>query len=247
MRQLLTHTSGLPAWADIWSRSPQGALLRAVQDRAGARPRRAGEYSDIGFVGLWAAAERAAGEPLPELLERRVWRPLGMKHTRFAPGEGCGVAGNAGLFATAHDVARFAAMLSNRGELAGVRVLRAETVAEFTRRQPGAGSRALGWDTPGRNVVPSGLHTCPDSRDVELRSFQSTYQTRTAIPELWALSSSAGMVLPPKVVSNAKFSRSAMAFSSSRLPCSQARLFASAGPIPGFAFRTRRVASSGLK
>src|SRR5690606_27484360 len=59
-----------------------------------------------------------------------------------------GIAGNAGLFATAEDLGRFAAMLAGGGELDGGRVLREETVRTFTRRQPGAGTRALGWDTP---------------------------------------------------------------------------------------------------
>ena len=61
-----------------------------------------------------------------------------------------GITGNAGLFSTAHDMARFAAMIANGGELDGVRVFRASTVRAFTQRQPGSGTRALGWDTPGR-------------------------------------------------------------------------------------------------
>jgi serine-type D-Ala-D-Ala carboxypeptidase len=57
-----------------------------------------------------------------------------------------GVAGHAGLFSTAEDLARFAhAML-----LGGSPILRPETVALFTRREsfPAGTSRALGWDTP---------------------------------------------------------------------------------------------------
>jgi serine-type D-Ala-D-Ala carboxypeptidase len=57
-----------------------------------------------------------------------------------------GVAGHAGLFSTAEDVATFAhAML--RG---GHPMLRPESVALFTRREPSpqGTSRALGWDTP---------------------------------------------------------------------------------------------------
>jgi serine-type D-Ala-D-Ala carboxypeptidase len=57
-----------------------------------------------------------------------------------------GVAGHAGLFSTAEDLARFAhAML-----LGGSPILRAETVELFTRREssPAGTSRALGWDTP---------------------------------------------------------------------------------------------------
>ena len=45
-------------------------------------------YSDIGFVVLWTAAERAAGEPLPRLLRRRVWAPLGMRVHALSPRRG---------------------------------------------------------------------------------------------------------------------------------------------------------------
>jgi serine-type D-Ala-D-Ala carboxypeptidase len=57
-----------------------------------------------------------------------------------------GVAGHAGIFSTAEDVARFAHMMLN----GGAPLLRPETVALFTRRelQPSGTSRALGWDTP---------------------------------------------------------------------------------------------------
>jgi serine-type D-Ala-D-Ala carboxypeptidase len=59
-----------------------------------------------------------------------------------------GVAGHAGLFATAQDVATFAhAMLQG-----GHPILRPETLAVFTKREssPERTSRALGWDTPSR-------------------------------------------------------------------------------------------------
>ncbi|HEV2718197.1 MAG TPA: serine hydrolase domain-containing protein [Terriglobales bacterium] len=61
-----------------------------------------------------------------------------------------GVAGNAGVFSTAEDVAIFAhAMLNGGGP-----ILRSETLAQFTRREssPPGTFRALGWDTPS---VPS--------------------------------------------------------------------------------------------
>jgi CubicO group peptidase (beta-lactamase class C family) len=178
VRHLLTHTSGLPAWSPISGRSPEAALARAIATPLVREPGGRVEYSDIGFILLWATAEAAAGEPLHRLLDARVFGPLGMRSTTFIPGRWCdscaptgrrpdggnyegfvhdplarrfdGITGNAGLFSTAHDLARFAAMLASGGELDGVRVLRAETIARFTARQPGAGSRALGWDTPRR-------------------------------------------------------------------------------------------------
>ena len=57
-----------------------------------------------------------------------------------------GVAAHAGLFSTAEDLARFAHAMLNGDHP----ILRAETVALFTRREavPTGTSRALGWDTP---------------------------------------------------------------------------------------------------
>lgn len=71
-----------------------------------------------------------------------------------------GVAGHAGLFATAEDVASFAhSMISG-----GSGILRADTMALFTRREstPAGTSRALGWDTPSA-PSQSGTHFGPRS------------------------------------------------------------------------------------
>jgi serine-type D-Ala-D-Ala carboxypeptidase len=71
-----------------------------------------------------------------------------------------GVAGHAGLFSTAEDLAQFAyAMLQG-----GAPILRPETLALFTRREstPAGTSRALGWDTPS-NPSQSGKYFGPNS------------------------------------------------------------------------------------
>jgi CubicO group peptidase (beta-lactamase class C family) len=177
IRHLLTHTSGLPAGADARAETPEGSLAKLVRTRLAHAPGETVEYSDVGFVVLFEAARRAAGEPIFRLLDRRVYGPLKMRHTTYLPGAECtwcaptmrtddgepvqgvvhdpiarkvgGIAGNAGLFSTAHDLGRFAAMLARGGELEGARVLKTETIELFTRVQPGAGTRALGWDTPG--------------------------------------------------------------------------------------------------
>jgi CubicO group peptidase (beta-lactamase class C family) len=172
-RHLLTHTSGLPAGAAIRGATPEERARRLLRTKLGVPPGRLMTYSDVGYVVLWAAAGRAAGEPLPELLERRVWKPLGMDATSFSPGRDCeacaptlrlrtgepfrgvpadqlarslgGVTGSAGLFMTIHDAARFAAMIAGGGELDGVRILERELVGELFRQQEGAGRRTLGW------------------------------------------------------------------------------------------------------
>lgn len=173
IRHLLTHTSGLPAGGNIRADSPESSLWRAISMPLVSRPGSRVVYSDIGFIVLWAAAEAAHGGSLEAMLHERVFEPLEMNSTGFRPGEWCGrcaptlarpgyqgvvhdplarqlggIAGHAGLFSTAHDLGRFAAMLAQGGELDGVRILQKSTVDLFTRRQPGADTRALGWDTP---------------------------------------------------------------------------------------------------
>lgn len=192
IRHLLTHTSGVRSGAsDINPDATPAAVRRyAITRPLALKPGADVLYSDIGFVVLWTAAERAAGEPLPELLERRVWEPLGMRDTRFSPPAGCtrcaptlrlstgepysggsydelgrgmeGRAGNAGLFSTAADLGRFAAMIANGGEVDGVRVLREQTLRTFLQPQPGAGSFALGWVTYCREGKVKDHVACKD-------------------------------------------------------------------------------------
>jgi CubicO group peptidase (beta-lactamase class C family) len=77
-----------------------------------------------------------------------------------------GVAGHAGLFSSARDLAVFAQMLLNGGTYGGIRIVRPTTIARWTSVQDVASSRALGWDTPsavssaGRFFSPRGFgHT----------------------------------------------------------------------------------------
>ncbi len=182
IRHLLTHTSGLPEGATLEGENRAARIARAarfpIYPPAGARV----QYSDVGFILLWEAAEIAAGEPLTDYLDRRLFGPLGMVSTRFSPGLDCeecaptgrlrdqslyrgrpfdplgqrldGVGGSSGLFSTARDLGRFMAMIANGGELDGVRVLSEEAVAEFTGPQPVGGRFRLGWEM-----------YCPDDAD----------------------------------------------------------------------------------
>ena len=133
------------------------------------------EYSDVGADVLGFVIEAIAGERLDHFVTRTIYRRLGLKNTLFLPGRDRrarvaptenypprgyplrgevhdeaayhlgGVAGHAGLFATASDLAVFAQMMLNGGTYKGVRIVSDSTVARFTERT--AGSRALGWDT----------------------------------------------------------------------------------------------------
>jgi CubicO group peptidase (beta-lactamase class C family) len=72
----------------------------------------------------------------------------------------CGVAGHAGVFSPAHDVAIFANAMLNEGQP----ILHSETLSIFTRREssPVGTSRALGWDTPS-SPSQSGKYFSPHS------------------------------------------------------------------------------------
>lgn len=57
-----------------------------------------------------------------------------------------GIAGHAGLFATANDLAIYGQLLLNRGEYGGDRYFKAETVDLFTSKQSATSRRGLGFD-----------------------------------------------------------------------------------------------------
>jgi uncharacterized protein YbbC (DUF1343 family)/CubicO group peptidase (beta-lactamase class C family) len=89
-----------------------------------------------------------------ERLPVKTGPPLrGVVHDPTARNMG-GVAGHAGLFSTADDLARFAQMLLNGGELGGVRLFSPLTVAKFTEPQSPPDQtilRGLGWDIDSPN------------------------------------------------------------------------------------------------
>ncbi|KVT41293.1 exo-beta-N-acetylmuramidase NamZ domain-containing protein [Burkholderia ubonensis] len=159
VRQLLAHTSGLPAGVSsaLALRSRAAVLADVAAMSPIAPPGARVVYSDINYVALGEIVERASGEPLDAWCATHVFAPLGMHDTRFRPGiharpriaptsarqDGSaharvndpiaaamgGVSGNAGLFSTADDLARFARMLLHDGVLDGRRILQRDSVA----------------------------------------------------------------------------------------------------------------------
>lgn len=84
-----------------------------------------------------------------------------------------GVAGHAGLFTSARDLAVFAQMLLDGGTYHGKQIVLPETVARWTARQSALSSRALGWDTPAPGAS-SGRYSSS-------RSFGHTGYTGTSL------------------------------------------------------------------
>ncbi|MGW5788678.1 serine hydrolase domain-containing protein [Streptomyces sp. NPDC003757] len=90
VRQLLTHTSGIPGQVPLYRDHPtRASLLEAVRLLPlTARPGTRVQYSSQGFIVLGLVAEAASGQPLDTLVERLVCTPLGMGDTVFRPDAG---------------------------------------------------------------------------------------------------------------------------------------------------------------
>lgn len=86
LRHLLTHTSGLPAGADLWTVSGREARIsRIAQMRLVSPPGTQTIYSDLGMIVVGAVVESVTGERLDDYLEREVFAPLRMPDTQFNP------------------------------------------------------------------------------------------------------------------------------------------------------------------
>jgi uncharacterized protein YbbC (DUF1343 family)/CubicO group peptidase (beta-lactamase class C family) len=177
IRRILTHTAGLPdlppveALREGFPKAARSMAKAAVAYTPGAGFR----YSDTGFILLGELIRRVSGEPLDRFTARHLFGPLEMRDTAFTPDERLrsriaptevlngqllrgrvhdgnarllgGVAGHAGLFSTADDLARFCRMLVNGGQFQGRRILKRATIQGMLAAHPaGEGVRGLGWD-----------------------------------------------------------------------------------------------------
>ncbi|HEX4952405.1 MAG TPA: glycoside hydrolase family 3 N-terminal domain-containing protein [Thermoanaerobaculia bacterium] len=88
VRDLLTHSSGLPGHAPLYLQaSGREAILALIESVDLAYPLGSrSEYSDVGFVLLGEILERVAGRSLEGFVRERVLEPLGMRDTLYCPG-----------------------------------------------------------------------------------------------------------------------------------------------------------------
>jgi CubicO group peptidase (beta-lactamase class C family) len=166
----------------------EAAIKLACETIPAAPPDTIFRYSDINFILLGEIVRRVSGESLDVFAKKHIFVPLRMLDTGFNPDANqmyriaatenderqvmlqgivhdptsrrmAGVAGHAGLFSTAYDLARYARMILNDGELDGTRVLKLETVKQMCAiYSPTAlpDRRALGWDVDTRYSKPRG-------------------------------------------------------------------------------------------
>lgn len=182
VRELLLHSSGLPAHREFYKNAVSPAEVRKLlyAESLVSQPGTKIEYSDLGFMILGDIVERLTGQGLDRYARGNIFDQLGMEDSYFNPPRALrariapaqndvayrkrqlhgevddanafamgGVAGHAGLFSTAGDLAAFAQMMLNGGIYAQQRILPRAIVAQFTRRvDVGDSARTLGWDVP---------------------------------------------------------------------------------------------------
>src|SRR5580700_10465036 len=149
-----------PAWSGY-----ETGIQRALTDKPAGPPGVRFVYSDINFILLGEIVHRLSGEMLPDYVHRVVFLPLGMYDTMFRPPASLrsriapteilekdhlllrgvvhdptarnmgGIAGHAGLFSTADDLARFCQMLLDRGAWLSVPLFSPPAIEKFTTPQ----------------------------------------------------------------------------------------------------------------
>lgn len=175
--ELLTHQSGLtPDNAiDDYRDGPQKAWDKILALKPSVEPATKFVYSDVGFLVLGKLVEQVTGKNVHEFSQERIFRPLGMSETGYLPaprrsqraaptekrdghwmqGEVHdprayrlgGIAGHAGLFSTAEDLAVYAQMMLAGGTCGSVRILDHDTFTLMTTPYSvSSGLRGLGWD-----------------------------------------------------------------------------------------------------
>ena len=194
IRRLLTHTAGLvaiPTSGSVNGGFPK-AVAGLAKLPLDFPPGQAFQYSDTGFMLLGEVVRRVSGLPLDRYADKHIYKPLGLKDTMFNPPPSLrdriaptefhngrlmigevhdprsravgGVAGHAGLFSTAADLARLCRMLLAEGSLDGQRIMQPNTVKlMWTRSAEGNGSRALGWDISSTFSRTASIFFPPDA------------------------------------------------------------------------------------
>jgi uncharacterized protein YbbC (DUF1343 family)/CubicO group peptidase (beta-lactamase class C family) len=163
-----------PAWSGY-----ETGIRRALIDKPAGPPGIRFVYSDINFILMGEIVRRLSGQMLSDFARANIFEPLGMKDSMFQPPAALrpriapteidpttgrplwgvvhddtsrymgSVAGHAGLFTTADDLAKFAQMLLDHGQANGARLFSPLTIEKFTTPESPADQpilRGLGWD-----------------------------------------------------------------------------------------------------
>jgi len=177
IKQLMLHTGGLIPDNALGDYAPghDEAIRKVMHIKLSYPPGDDFRYSDVGFIVLGELIEKVSGEDLNSFTQKNIFSRLKLADTTYLPGEALrsraatteqrdghwmkgevhdprafalgGVAGHAGLFSTASDLARYAQTLLNQGKGNNEQILQPGTITEMTNAyQVPRGIRGLGWD-----------------------------------------------------------------------------------------------------
>ncbi len=177
VRQLLVHTSGLIPDNSIkdYANGPAEAFKRIHELGTSVEPGVRFMYSDVGFIVLAELVERVSGINVHEFSQQKIFGPLAMTDTGYLPSSSIkprcavtqqrdgqwmkgevhdprafalgGIAGHAGLFSTAKDLAIYCQMLINKGHMGGTDIMKPATVQTMIAAvEVPSGLRTSGWD-----------------------------------------------------------------------------------------------------
>ena len=164
VRELLTHTSGLPPEISIHSKQTKKNVLDKISKlKLQYQPGEKFLYSDVNFMVLAYLIEKISHESLDQYTANHIFKPLQMRHTQFTPKNiwrddiapteiinkqlrwGVvhdplahslkGVSGHAGLFSNANDLGIFAQSLLQGGYYQGKHFLGPLSIVKMTSPQ----------------------------------------------------------------------------------------------------------------
>ena len=177
IEHLLTHCSGLIPDNPIgdYDEGWKSAEKKICDLKLLSEPGTKFKYSDVNFILLGKIVEKVSGKSQAEFVKEEIFDKLGMQDTGYNPSDKLkaraettekrdgkwikgevhdprayamdGVAGHAGLFSTAEDLAVYGQMMLRKGNRGGVQILSEATFDEMIRPRDIDGSRrALSWD-----------------------------------------------------------------------------------------------------
>jgi D-alanyl-D-alanine carboxypeptidase len=82
LRQLLSHTAGIPEDGYWLKRKQPKDLLKLVKSKLDFQPGESWMYSNSGFALAGLVIEQVSGQPYSDFLRDRIFTPLGMKQTQ---------------------------------------------------------------------------------------------------------------------------------------------------------------------
>ncbi len=185
---LLTHTSGLDDIA-LSTDGPIRNAIQKLIDQSWKLPGNRFRYADINFILLGELVQRVSGLTLDQFCRQQLFEPLMLNDTMFTPPREMGntiaptmeanhamvsgtvqdynarrlggVAGHAGLFSSANDLARFSRLLLGGGIIDNRRIFSERVVSQMTAPyfySNGNVVRGLGWDIESPYSAPKGIN-----------------------------------------------------------------------------------------